>query len=294
MTSMVSQNAENARMANQGAKSTQQSATQGRDAMMRMTDAIQKIKESSDQTAKIIKTIDEIAFQTNLLALNAAVEAARAGDAGKGFAVVAEEVRNLAQRSAEAARNTTELIEKAQTHSDNGVRVSNEVAAILNEIVGAALKVSQLAESVSASTEEQARGIDQVNQAVAQMNGVTQANAASSEEAASASEELSAQAEELNHIVEQLAAIVGGGGGGNENIRSTSVRSANRYSAPRAALPKPRRFHAVSAPATMPKRLAGPAHGRRAVPALTHSVKPHKKTTAEKVIPLDDDDLKDF
>jgi methyl-accepting chemotaxis protein len=277
MTSMVSQNAENARMANQGAKSTQQSATQGRDAMVRMSEAIQKIKESSDQTAKIIKTIDEIAFQTNLLALNAAVEAARAGDAGKGFAVVAEEVRNLAQRSAEAARNTAELIEKAQTYSDNGVHVSGEVAAILNEIIGGVLKVAQLAESVSASTEEQARGIDQVNQAVAQMNGVTQGNAASSEEAASASEELSAQADELNHIVEQLAAVVGGNGGGKRNVAK---------SAGTAQISSARTIQA--------SRIATSSKQRRAAPALTHAGKSGKVINPEQVIPLDESDLNDF
>ena len=131
MASMTKQNADNAHQANTMASEAKSAAEQGNAAMGKMGEAIQKIKTSSDQTAKILKTIDEIAFQTNLLALNAAVEAARAGEAGKGFAVVAEEVRNLAQRSAEAAKNTASLIEKSQKNADHGVTVSTEVAGIL-------------------------------------------------------------------------------------------------------------------------------------------------------------------
>jgi methyl-accepting chemotaxis protein len=178
-----------------------------------MSTAIEDIKKSSDETAKIIKTIDEIAFQTNLLALNAAVEAARAGEAGKGFAVVAEEVRNLAQRSAEAARNTAEMIEGSVKNADNGVAISGEVATLLDEISGNNSKVNDLVGEISAASNEQAQGIDQINTAVGQMDQVTQSNAANAEESASASEELSAQAEQLSGMVDQLQTMVGGSSG---------------------------------------------------------------------------------
>jgi cell pole-organizing protein PopZ len=180
-----------------------------REAMTRMGDAITRIKSSSDQTAKIIKTIDEIAFQTNLLALNAAVEAARAGDAGKGFAVVAEEVRNLAQRSAEAAKNTAALIEESQQNANNGVSVSNEVAGILSGIVESVQKLSQLIGEVSAASDEQSKGIEQIGTAVTEMDKLTQSNAANAEESASASEELAAQAKELGEMVQILVGIHG-------------------------------------------------------------------------------------
>lgn len=211
MSSMTRQNAENARQASERSNEARGAAEKSRDAMARMSGAITKIKTTSDETAKIVKTIDEIAFQTNLLALNAAVEAARAGDAGKGFAVVAEEVRNLAQRSAEAAKNTAALIEGAQRNADNGVSVSNEVEAILNEIVSGVQKVTHLIGDVSSASDQQAQGIDQINTAVAQMDKVVQSNAANSEESAAASEELSSQAIELMDMVNVLVRIARGG-----------------------------------------------------------------------------------
>lgn len=209
MTSMTRQNTANAKQADTMAGEAQNAAEKGAEAMDRMSLAIEKIKSSSDETAKIIKTIDEIAFQTNLLALNASVEAARAGEAGMGFAVVADEVRNLAQRSAEAAKNTANLIEEAKANSENGVFVSKEVAVILGDIANSAKKVKQLVSEVSAANEEQAQGIEQVNIAISQMDKVTQSSAASAEETASASEELSSQAQELNQMVEDLVKIVG-------------------------------------------------------------------------------------
>ncbi|MBN1293478.1 MAG: CZB domain-containing protein [Candidatus Latescibacteria bacterium] len=215
MTSMTKQNTENAKQADMMANETSQAAEKGSTAMVKMEDAIQKIKTSSDETAKIIKTIDEIAFQTNLLALNAAVEAARAGEAGMGFAVVAEEVRNLAQRSAEAAKNTAELIDGSQTNADNGVAVTTEVSEILKEIATSSKKVKQLIGEVSAASVEQSQGITQVNSALTQMDQVTQGTAANAEESASASEELSSQAGELNMMVAQLVALVGGNGSNN-------------------------------------------------------------------------------
>ncbi len=270
LTSMTRQNTENANQANGMSKEVGKQAQSAQVAMRRMFDAINEIKSSSDQTANIIKTIDEIAFQTNLLALNAAVEAARAGDAGKGFAVVAEEVRNLAQRSAEAAKNTEELIAGAQQHANNGVTVSQEVGEILKQITDGIQRMSALIKEVSAASTEQSQGIEQINTAVAQMDQVTQSNAANSEETASASEELSAQAEELYTIVQDLAAMVG------TNTKNTGYQA--KPSARSGSLPLPR------------TRLAAPQSNFG-----TSSVHSSEKTTsAEKVIPLDADDLDDF
>lgn len=228
MSSMTKQNAANARQANAMVADTGTAADQSKISMDRMSQAINTIKNSSDQTAKIVKNIDEIAFQTNLLALNAAVEAARAGEAGKGFAVVAEEVRNLAQRAAAAAKDTSALIVESQNSANNGVTVANEVAAILDRIVNSVKKVGQLINEVAAASDEQAQGIEQVNNAVAQMDQVTQSNSASAEESASASEELAAQAEGLNQMVDQLLGIVEGAGAVRQSKASLSVQSEQK------------------------------------------------------------------
>ncbi|MGB9624842.1 MAG: methyl-accepting chemotaxis protein [Phycisphaerae bacterium] len=211
MSSMTKQNAGNAQQANTLMAEAGQLVVRGQESMGRLTAAIEEIKKSSDETAKIVKTIDEIAFQTNLLALNAAVEAARAGDAGKGFAVVAEEVRNLAQRAGEAARNTAALIEGSVKYAENGVGVAGETAKALEAITSSAQKVSSLISEIAAASSEQAQGIDQVTTAVGQMDQVTQQNAANAEESASASEELSAQAQQLQGMVQELLALVRGG-----------------------------------------------------------------------------------
>jgi hypothetical protein len=210
MASMTRQNADNTRQANILAADASVAVTKGVAAMGDMSKAIQEIKKSSDETAKIIKVIDEIAFQTNLLALNAAVEAARAGEAGKGFAVVAEEVRNLAQRSAEAAKNTNVLIEDSQKNAENGVRVTQEYVLILNEITTGIKKVKDLVSDVTLASEEQSRGISRINTAVSEMDQVTQQNASGAEECSSASEELAAQAQQMQGAVAQLSIIVGG------------------------------------------------------------------------------------
>jgi methyl-accepting chemotaxis protein len=214
MASMTRQNADNAQQANTLAGEARKAADTGTEAMGKMNEAINDIQKSSNETAKIIKVIDEIAFQTNLLALNAAVEAARAGEAGKGFAVVAEEVRNLAMRSAEAAKNTSVMIEESVKNSKNGVDIATEVGKVLEEIVQSIGKTTDLVGEIAAASQEQAQGIDQVNTAMAQMDKVTQQNAANAEESASASEELSAQAQSMNHVVGELVALVGGAANG--------------------------------------------------------------------------------
>jgi len=211
ISSMTKRNAENALAAEQLAGSAQDSTRKGSEAMDRMKAAIQSIKEGSDKTAKIIKSIDEIAFQTNLLALNAAVEAARAGEAGRGFAVVAEEVRALALRSAQAAKDTSALIEDSQQRAAQGVAVSAEVSSLLGQVQEQVGTVTTLVAEVSAGSKEQEKGVIQISSAVQQMDSVTQTNAASAEETAAASEELSAQAEGQAGIVRKLAALLEGG-----------------------------------------------------------------------------------
>jgi len=205
MSSTTKQNADNANQARAMVSQASTDAERGQQAILRLNEAISKIKSSSDQTSKIMRTIDEIAFQTNLLALNAAVEAARAGDAGKGFAVVAEEVRNLARRSAEAAKSTASLIENGSASAENGVKVSAEVSELLTKLTEGVSKVHLLVGEVSSACSEQAKGIEQVNQAISTMERDTQSNAATAEESASASEELSAQTQELLSIVNRLS-----------------------------------------------------------------------------------------
>ena len=228
MSSMTKKNADNAAQANTLATEARKAADNGSQAMGRMNTAITDIQKSSDETAKIIKVIDEIAFQTNLLALNAAVEAARAGEAGKGFAVVAEEVRNLAMRSAEAAKNTSAMIEESVKNSKNGVEIATEVGKVLEEIVQGIGKTSDLVGEIAAASNEQAQGIAQVNTAVSQMDKVTQQNAANAEESASASEELRTQAVHLHDVVEELIGMVGGSGDDAELKTGSSSQSTTR------------------------------------------------------------------
>jgi methyl-accepting chemotaxis protein len=201
VAAMTKQNAINAKEARRLSQIAETSVEAGVASMMRLSDAINRIKTSSDSTAKIIKTIDEIAFQTNLLALNAAVEAARAGDAGKGFAVVAEEVRNLAMRSAEAAKNTANLIEESVKNSESGVALNQEVLKNLGDINSQVKEVGSVMAEIAESSEQQTHGVEQVNSVISQMNIVTQQVAANAEESASGAEELSGQAEELKSMV---------------------------------------------------------------------------------------------
>lgn len=224
VSSMTSQNADNAKQTDQVAGLAFNAAQKGVDAMERMTEAIGMIKHSADETARILRTIDEIAFQTNLLALNAAVEAARAGDAGKGFAVVAEEVRNLAKRSADAAQNTASLIDQAKANADNGVSVAEEAAGFLREIETNVGNVKELITQVANASDEQSTGINEITTAVDQLDSATQSNAANAEESAAASEELSGQASSVLGMAHSLTQIVRGGE--NSTRKSPAARKS--------------------------------------------------------------------
>jgi methyl-accepting chemotaxis protein len=263
LSGMTRRNADSAQEVTSLTQAAKQSADNGGASMSRLSTAIDRIKASSDATAKIVKTIDEIAFQTNLLALNAAVEAARAGDAGKGFAVVADEVRNLAMRSAEAAKNTSALIEEAVQNANGGVAINKEVLAQLSDITSRVTQVGDVMREIAAASDQQRRGTEEISSAVKQMNAVTQEVASRSEESASAAEELGGQAEGLREMVQKFElsrtasapvakarASRTGNGNGNGNGNGHGHANGNGKKAPTsrfAPLAKPARTAAAEA-----------------------------------------------
>ena len=212
MSSMTKRNSENAQSAKELAGNARRSASEGMEQMKQMREAMQDIKAASDNIARILKSIDEVAFQTNILALNAAVEAARAGEAGMGFAVVADEVRNLAQRSALAAHETASKIEDCITKSNRGVQITETVAKSLQEIVTHVTRMDELVAEIAIASKEQTLGISQINTAVSEMDKITQNNAGSAEESASAAQELNRRSHELKETVQMLRRLVGGAG----------------------------------------------------------------------------------
>jgi methyl-accepting chemotaxis protein len=209
-SSRIKQNADNAHSATLLINESKQLVLKAGESAGAMDQAMKEIKGATDQTSRIIKTIDEIAFQTNLLALNAAVEAARAGEAGKGFAVVAEEVRNLALRSAEAARSTGTLIEDTLGRVAGGVKVVQGLTVALDDVTMSSQKVSNLIDEIAAASAEQAQGIEMVNHAIGQMTSVIEQNAAASEENAAAAEELTGQSTSMLASVQNLADLISG------------------------------------------------------------------------------------
>ncbi|HKJ99354.1 MAG TPA: methyl-accepting chemotaxis protein [Desulfotignum sp.] len=213
MASMTRKNAENATHADALMKESYKIVTDANASMQQLTGSMQGISQASEETSKIIKTIDEIAFQTNLLALNAAVEAARAGEAGAGFAVVADEVRNLAMRAAQAAKDTAELIEGTVQKVGEGSGLVNRTNEAFVKVSEASGKIGELVAEIAEASKEQSSGIDQVNIAVSEMDKVVQQNAANAEESASASEEMNAQAQQLKSYVEDLVAVITGSQG---------------------------------------------------------------------------------
>ena len=270
MAAMTKQNADNAHQADQLMKQASEVVDQANESMAGLTTSMEDISKSSQETSKIIKTIDEIAFQTNLLALNAAVEAARAGEAGAGFAVVADEVRNLAMRAADAAKDTSILIEgttqKVKTGSDL-VAGTNEAFA---EVTDSANRVGELVAEISAASGEQARGIEQVNTAVTEMDKVTQQNAANAQQSASSSEEMLAQAGRMKEMVAELVTLVGG----------TGIRANDK-----PAEQKPGLGDKIRSKITASKTDDGPKE-----PAIARE----NESSPAKLIPLTDDEFDDF
>jgi methyl-accepting chemotaxis protein/methyl-accepting chemotaxis protein-1 (serine sensor receptor) len=208
--SMTRKNAENSKVAAEFTGQVDQRVAAANQTLGQMVASMTEINTSSEKASKIIKVIDEIAFQTNILALNAAVEAARAGEAGMGFAVVADEVRNLAQRCAQAAKDTASPIEESIGKSHDGISKLDQVSEAIRSITESAAKVKTLVDEVHLGSREQARGIEQIAKAIVQMEQVTQENAANAEETASAREELSGQAETMKGVAGELQALVGG------------------------------------------------------------------------------------
>ncbi len=268
MSSMTKQNADNAAQAKALTAQAKQIVGKVDEQMKHMVAAIQNVTKSSEETGKIIKTIDEIAFQTNLLALNAAVEAARAGEAGAGFAVVADEVRNLAMRAADAAKNTSSLIENTIVTVKNSRDLTEQTQNAFRENVDISVKIGQLIDEIAAASSEQAQGIGQIGKAVAEMDKVVQQTAANAEESASAAEEMNAQAMQMKKNVEQLVVTIDGES--QTTVSSVSHRIAEREVRPAV------------------KKAAKPA--RKLLAAGT----PKGKPRAEEVIPFEQDGFKDF
>ncbi len=285
MASMTRQNAENAGAAKAKMSEAIQIVQKVNQHMGDMAGAIQEITQSSEETGKIIKTIDEIAFQTNLLALNAAVEAARAGEAGAGFAVVANEVRNLAMKAAEAAKTTTELIEKTVKAVRKGNDLTNATQQAFKENIVISEKVGELVEEIAAASSEQAQGIDEINRAVAEMDKVVQQVAATAEESAAASEEMNSQAVEMEGFVKELTIIVSGNGRGlssGTGHQSESKKTGRKQTAIGAAADKSRKNGAG-------REVESGRH--RQVSSLEWSA---KEVNPRQVIPMNDEDFKDF
>ncbi|MBW2664283.1 MAG: chemotaxis protein, partial [Deltaproteobacteria bacterium] len=225
MASMVKQNADNSQQANNLMQEASQAVGKAKTSMVDLESSMGEISKASEETQSVVKTIDEIAFQTNLLALNAAVEAARAGEAGAGFAVVAEEVRNLALRSADAAKSTAELIEGTVKKVKHGSDLVTTTSGVFNQVAESTSKVGELVSEISAASKEQAQGVEQVNKAMTEMDTVTQQNAATAEESASASEEMSAQAHELDAILGEFK--LNGNAGGVKKIAAPQLRAGD-------------------------------------------------------------------
>ncbi len=280
MASMTRQNADNAAQANQLMSETSQVIDRANNSMNDLTTSMADISRASEETQKIIKTIDEIAFQTNLLALNAAVEAARAGEAGAGFAVVADEVRNLAMRAAEAAKNTANLIEGTVKKIKEGSGVVSKTNEEFGQVAATVTKSVELVGEIAAASHEQAQGIEQINKAVSEMDRVTQQNAANAEESAAASEEMNAQAQQMREFVEGLVAVVGVS---NKKISVQIDKEQKTRTAVSGSTSRKK-----SAPST---RAIGKVNGA-APPAMLK--KGGTEVRPEQIIPFDDEDFKDF
>jgi methyl-accepting chemotaxis protein len=278
MASMTRQNASNANQANTLMTESGRVVEEANHSMRELTASMNEITQASEKTGKIIKTIDEIAFQTNLLALNAAVEAARAGEAGAGFAVVADEVRNLAMRAAEAAKNTSDLIEDTVKKVLKGSEIVARTNEAFEKVAVSSKKSRELVGEIAAASQEQSQGIEQVSKALSEMDRVVQQNASNAEESAAASEELKGQAEQMNVYVRELLEVVEGSGNGQVG------RSGPGAGTLRKALGRPARsavHRALPQPDRESNSPGGSSHRKK-------EIKP------EQVIPLDEGDFKEF
>ena len=276
MSSMTKQNAKNSAHAQALMMDAVDSVKTASASMSELTTSMSDILKASDETSKIIKTIDEIAFQTNLLALNAAVEAARAGEAGAGFAVVADEVRNLALRAAEAAKTTANLIEGTSKKVREGSEFVKRSNAVFAHVTESTTKIGDLISEIAAASSEQAKGIEQVNIAVIEMEKVTQQNAATAEESASASEQMNAQAEQMKALVNELVAIVGGGDAAVPQGQFDAVKH------PRSAM---KASHSQNKALTIAKKK---------VKGKILSLHSRRQVNPDEIIPMDEKDFKDF
>jgi methyl-accepting chemotaxis protein len=270
MASMTKQNADNASQADLLMKESRQIVDQANNSMSDLTTSMEAITKSGEETSKIIKTIDEIAFQTNLLALNAAVEAARAGEAGAGFAVVADEVRNLAMRAADAAKNTARLIDDTTLKVKTGSGLVAHTNESFAQVTESASKVGELVAEIAAASDEQARGIEQISTAVSEMDKVTQQNAANAQQSSSSSEEMFSQAGYLKEMVDRLIALVGGSSGKN------TAKQPPEHQKPSE---------------TINRALKSP---RMSADYKQKAVAQKEKVDPEQMIPLDDGYFKDF
>jgi methyl-accepting chemotaxis protein len=292
LASSAKQNAANAKQARGMAENARSGAAAGMSSMEKLSSAVSRIKHSSDSTAKIVKTIDEIAFQTNLLALNAAVEAARAGDAGRGFAVVAEEVRALALRSAEAARNTGAMIEESVRNADQGVSLNGEVLSHLQRINADVEKVSEVMAEIAAASDQQDQSVGQINGGLEAMNTVTQQVAASAEESSSAAIELSSQSEAMRDLVGTFQLS------GTESRHATAPTPETAHPAPtpRAAVrprpPAPGAARPAARPAPRPSARPTPVRASAPVPPVQTVGAPTGRLSSDpaRMIPFDDAD----
>ena len=261
MSAMTRQNAENAAQADKLMQHVQGITSGATDSMNRLMESMQQISSASDETQKIIKTIDEIAFQTNLLALNAAVEAARAGQAGAGFAVVADEVRNLAMRAAEAAKNTAALIEGNLKMIHTGADVAKSMSCEFLEVASSVSKAGSLVKEISSASQEQAQGVEQINQAVGGVDKVVQENAANAEEAATTSTQLKEQAEQMRDFVNRLMVLVEGGQGYAETGGITGVKHSQDLT---VKIPGTRVYKQATAKMTSPRTFPEKPGGSKA------------------------------
>ncbi len=251
INSMARKNTDNSRTTAELLAQSQVKVSLANQHLAEMVTSMNEINESSAKISKIIKVIDEIAFQTNILALNAAVEAARAGEAGMGFAVVADEVRSLAQRSAQAAKDTASLIEDSISKSNDGKSKVDQVAATIHAVTEDTRRIKVMVDEVSLGSEEQSRGIDQIGRAIVQMEQITQNTAANAEETAAAAEELNAQSQTMSDVVNRLFAMVGGHA--RETARPWSTHQSSRLNpsalATKDSSPLPHRSSFSSTPA---------------------------------------------